>query len=267
MTTETTTVPLVLSSVEDGVALLTWNRPARNNAWTVDMEGAYFDLLEACTVNPAVRAIVVTGAGKSFCPGLDAQALDGISNGVDTKPHERRPMTLATTIPKPIIAAINGACAGVGLIQALACDLRFVASTARLSTAFSRRGIMAEHGVAWLLPRVVGWGNAVDLLYSGRVIGAEEALGMGLVNRVLEPDDLLPAALQYARDLATWASPIAIGYMKEQLFHAQTQTLEEARQEALGLWRGTLRAHPDFREGVRSFIERREPNFAPWAQQ
>ncbi|BCB88580.1 enoyl-CoA hydratase-related protein [Phytohabitans suffuscus] len=265
MTTETTTAPLVLSTIEDGVALLTWNRPERNNAWTVELEGAYFDLLEQCTANPAVRAIVVTGAGKSFCPGLDAKALDGISNGIDTKPHERRPMTLPTAIPKPIIAAINGACAGVGLIQALACDLRFVASTARLSTAFSRRGIMAEHGVAWLLPRVVGWGNAVDLLYSGRVIGSEEALAMGLVNRVIEPSDLLPAALQYARELATWASPTAVGYMKEQLLHAQTQTLEEARQEALGLWRGTLRVHPDFREGVRSFIERREPSFAPWA--
>lgn len=264
MTTTTDTAPLVLSSVDDGVALVTWNRPERNNAWTVPLETAYFDLLERFGADPAVRVIVVTAAGKSFCPGLDAQALDGISNGVDTKPHERRPMTLPTTIPKPIIAAINGACAGVGLIQALASDLRFVASTARLSTAFARRGIMAEHGVAWLLPRVVGWSNAVDLLYSGRVVDAQEALALGLVNRVVEPESLLDTALAYARELATWSSPTAMAHMKQQLFHAQSQTLEESRLEALGIWTGTMRAHPDFREGVRSFIERREPVFEPW---
>lgn len=256
--------PLVLRSVEDGVAVLTWNRPERNNAWSVPMEECYFDLLEECAKDPDVRVIVVTGAGKSFCPGLDSQALDSITQGVDTKPMERRPMTTPTTIPKPIIAAINGACAGVGLIQAIACDIRFVSSTAKLSTAFSRRGIMAEHGVAWLLPRVVGWPNAADLLFSGRVITAAEALQLGLVNRVVEPDDLLPAALAYAKELATWSSPTAVGHIKQQLLLAQNQTLEEARLEALQRWADVLKPHPDFKEGVRSFIEKREPQFLPW---
>jgi enoyl-CoA hydratase/carnithine racemase len=165
MTTPDAAEPLVKKEVTDGVALLTLNRPERNNAWSVPMEREYYRLLRECGEDPAVRVIVVTGAGKSFCPGLDAGALsDQATKGTTTWPHRREPITLPRTIRKPVIAAINGACAGIGLVAAMNCDLRFASATAKLTTSFSQRGIMAEHGLAWSLPRVIGVSKALDLI-------------------------------------------------------------------------------------------------------
>src|ERR1700722_16848204 len=154
---------LVLCTVEQGAALLTLNRPERKNAWTNAMEERYFDLLRACERDPDVRTNVVTGAGPAFCPGLDAQDLEDIAAGSSRPPsRDRRPATYPTTIVKPVIAALKGACAGIGLIQALVCDVRFAAAGIKITPAFARRGIMAEHGIAWLLPRIVGTGQAMD---------------------------------------------------------------------------------------------------------
>ncbi len=164
---------VVLRTIEDDVAVLTLNRPDRLNAWTAEMQTMYFDLLEDCAACEDVRAIVVTGAGRGFCAGADVAGLQALSDGDDglrATGHDERPVTFPLTIPKPVIAAINGACAGLGLVMALMCDLRFAASGAKLTTAFARRGLIAEHGIAWILPRLVGPARALDLLMSCRVV-------------------------------------------------------------------------------------------------
>lgn len=256
---------LVTRSIADGVAVLTWNRPERNNAWTVPMEVEYFGLLDECAHDESVRVIVVTGAGRSFCPGMDAGVLaDNALGEASTDPHLRTPFTFPRSIPKPIIAAINGACAGIGLVAAMNCDLRFASSSAKLTTSFAQRGIMAEHGVAWSLPRAVGLSTALELLFSARVIMAPEARELGLVDRVFEPGDLMASALEYARNLAQYSSPLAMGVMKRQVYAAQESSQEEARTLALRYWMGILRDHPDFAEGISSYLEKRPPNFAPW---
>jgi enoyl-CoA hydratase/carnithine racemase len=256
--------PSLLSDLSDGVLILTLNRPDRHNAWTAEMEGRYFDALEAASTDSQVQAIVLTGTGRTFCPGLDSQTLSGIAGGsVQNNPDLRRPQTLPASVPKPIIAAINGACAGIGLIQAMLCDVRFAAAGAKFTTAFARRGIMAEHGSAWLLPHLVGMGNAMDLMLSAWVILAEEALEMGLVNRVTDPADVLGAAIGYARDIARNCSPLAMAITKLQLQKAMNQDLETTRSEALRLWRELLKSHPDFKEGVGSFVDHRPPDFDP----
>ena len=157
---------LVLQELDQGVLTLTLNRPERNNGWTLELEEAYFDALAAAAADAEVRAIVVTGAGRAFCPGLDVQALSASTEGIRVGVRPRRPMTFALSIPKPVIAAINGACAGIGFIQAACADLRFGARGAKLTTAFARRGLPAENSLSWLLPRLIGHANAADLLLS-----------------------------------------------------------------------------------------------------
>ena len=165
---------LVLTEVDaDGVATFTLNRPERRNAWTAPMENRYFDLLAAADADPAVRVGVLTGAGTSFCPGMDMSRLAEVAGPVNIS--ARRPQYAPRLFRKPLIAAINGACAGIGLTQALMCDVRFAARGARFSTAFARRGLGAEYGMSWVLPRYVGVGNALDLLLSSRVFEADEA--------------------------------------------------------------------------------------------
>ena len=175
---------LVLHELNRGVLTLTLNRPERNNGWTLELEEAYFDALAAAAADAEVRAIVVTGAGRAFCPGLDVQALSASTEGIRVGVRPRRPMTFALSIPKPVIAAINGACAGIGFIQAACADLRFGARGAKLTTAFARRGLPAENSLAWLLPRLIGHANAADLLLSARTIQADEANELGFLHRV-----------------------------------------------------------------------------------
>jgi enoyl-CoA hydratase/carnithine racemase len=261
----TTDDQLVTREVTDGVAVLTWNRPERNNAWSVDMEAVYYRLLEECATDDDVRVIVVTGAGKSFCPGMDASVLSSVaSGGPSTDPHLRPPMTFPRSIPKPIIAAINGACAGIGFIAAINCDLRFASATAKLTTSFAQRGIMAEHGIAWSLPRLIGVSKAMDLLFSARVVKGQEALDLGLVDRIFEPDELMDKTLEYARQMAANSSPLSMGITKRQVYEAQETSHEEARTLAIRYWYDTVRDHGDFKEGMASYTEKRAPNFAPW---
>ena len=184
---------VVMKDVVGGIAVLTLNRPDRLNAWTREMEVRYFALLDECAASEEVRAIVVTGAGRGFCAGADMKDLQDLGSAEDVNGRaaqenaERTPQNHPHSIPKPIIAAINGPCAGIGLVQALMCDIRFAASGAKLTTAFARRGLIAEHGISWILPRLVGPSRALELLFSGRVVLAEEAHELGLVNRVMEP--------------------------------------------------------------------------------
>jgi len=256
---------VVLKSVSDGVAVLTLNRPDRLNAWTQELERVYFDLLGECAESAEVRAIVVTGAGRGFCAGADMQELQGLGEGGPSEEQverERIAQSYPLTVPKPIIAAINGPCAGIGLVQALMCDLRFVAEDAKLTTAFARRGLVAEHGISWILPRLVGPSRALDLLLSGRVILGPEAAAMGLVNRVLPREAVLEQALSYARELAQQCSPSSMATMKRQVYADLDGTLPGALSEADRLMLRSF-GEPDFSEGVSSFLERRDPSFAP----
>jgi enoyl-CoA hydratase/carnithine racemase len=252
---------VVLHEIRDSVALLTLNRPNRLNAWTPAMEKRYFGLLEAANDDSAVRVIVVTGAGRGFCSGVDMEALQAIGGG-GTFEHSGKAQTFPLTIEKPILAAVNGACAGLGLVQALMCDLRFAAAGAKFTTAFVRRGLVAEHGISWLLPRLVGHAHALDLLLSGRVILAEEAAAIGLVNRVVEPAELVETTFAYARDLAANCSPMAMSAIKRQVYRHYELGLVPALAETNELMAKSLEA-ADFREGVASFLEKRPPRFAP----
>lgn len=263
MTIESTAgeAAVVRYELEDAVATITLDRPERHNAWTSEMGERYFDHLERAAADPEVRAIVVTGAGRSFCPGLDMGALAGVADAGSAE-GASRPQTFPLGIPKPIVCAINGACAGIGLSLALMCDIRFAAAGAKLTTSFARRGLVAEHGTSWLLPRLVGTARALDLLLSARVVLAEEAREMGLVNFVVPPDELLPAALAYARDLARNASPTSMSVIKRQVLRHVDLPLDQAMAESNALMAESLR-RPDVAEGVASFVERRPPRFAP----
>ena len=252
---------LVLRELDDaGVLVLTLNRPERHNAWTLELEEAFFDALVGAARDPAVRAIVITGAGRSFCPGLDMHALSAATDGQRFGSRPRRPMTMARLVPKPVVAAINGACAGIGLIQALCADLRFAARGAKFTTSFTRRGLPAENATSWLLPRLVGAGVAMDLLLSSRVVLADEAKELGLVDRVYEPDILLKETTMYARDLALNCSPASMAWIKRQVHADFEQSFEQSRRAALSAV-GVMNTHPDFREGVQSFLDKRVPRF------
>ena len=209
-----------------------------------------------------MRAIVVTGAGSAFCPGMDMAALEQTAAAGELVRAGRRPMHYALSIPKPMIAAINGACAGIGLIQALYCDLRFAARGARMSTSFTRRGLGAEYGTSWMLPRLIGVERALDLLLSGRTFDAEEAHAMGLVGRLCDPADVLRDAQAYAADLARWSSPRAMAAVRHQVYADLDDDFETSWDRTLGIMQ-RMNAHADFAEGVASFTERREPVFDP----
>ncbi len=253
----------ILFSVAGGVATITLNRPDRLNAWTREMGLAYSDALERASADPEVRAVIVTGAGRGFCAGADMSLLETIGGGAAVVGEERRVLPSETlSVPKPVIAAVNGACAGLGLVIALCCDIRFAAAGAKFTSAFVRRGLIAEYGSSWLLPRLVGTARALDILLSGRVFQAEEAQELGLVNRVVAPDELLAAATAYARDLAENCPPGAMSVIKGQVYrHLQTD-LETAVGESLKLMEESL-VTDDFREGVAAYIEQRPPRFKP----
>jgi len=252
---------LVLTEVSGGVATVTLNRPDRRNGWSPELEAAYFAALDACEADDGVRAVVLTGAGTTFCPGLDTARLATVAGtGLDLT--GRPPVFRPRRFPKPLIAAINGACAGIGLVQALLCDVRFAARGARFSTAFARRGLAAEYAISWLLPRHVGVEHALDLLLSARTFDAAEAHALGLVSRLCEPDDVLAAARAYAADIATHCAPAALAAIRHQVYTDLDGGLEDAMVRALRLMQVT-NAAPDLAEGVASFVERRAPQFGP----
>jgi enoyl-CoA hydratase/carnithine racemase len=253
----------VLCERDGAVAVLTLNRPDRMNGWTGELETRYFDLLDELGTDDDVRAVVVTGAGRAFCAGADMAALEQISGGAlaPSIATAGRPKTFPLSVPKPVIAAVNGACAGLGLVEALMCDVRIAAADAKFTAAFSKVGLIAEHGISWLLPRHVGIGNALDLLMSSRVVPAEEALRMGLVQQVCPPGTARDTALAYARELADRVSPKAMATIKAQVYRHATEALDAALADSDGLMVASLGA-PDFAEGVAAFQQRRLPAFA-----
>jgi enoyl-CoA hydratase/carnithine racemase len=251
--------PPVLVGTSGAVMTIILNRPEQRNAWTLDLEREYFAALRLADAERDIRAVVVTAAGDMFCPGADKSVLQAVAA---SGKHELRkdPLYFPLTICKPVIMAINGSCAGVGLLQALAGDVRFAARGAKFATGFVRRGLIAEYGLAWLLQRVAGASAATDLLLSGRAIDADEAARLGLVNRVHERDELLPAALAYASDIARHCSPASVAAIKAQLQWASAESLPAAAIRAAGLVNRAV-AGPDFAEGVASFLAARSAAF------
>lgn len=256
------TEEFVLQDLQDGVCTLTLHNPARRNAWNHVMEEQYFTLLDEADAEPAVRAIVVTGAGTSFCPGLDTQRLSALAGEGGLDVSRRRPQTYPLRIRKPMIAAINGACAGLGLMQALNCDVRFAARGARFSTAYARRGLPAEYGSSWLLPRLIGVERALDILLSARVFDADEAHAMGLVSRLCDPDTVLKEAQAYAADLASNSSPRSMAAIRRQVYGDLNRSFADSMLQTLSLM-DTFAGGPDLAEGVASFTEKRPPDFPP----
>jgi enoyl-CoA hydratase/carnithine racemase len=257
---------VVLYEETDGVAIITLNRPERLNSWTGELGTAYFNALDAAAASAAVKSIVVTGAGRGFCSGADMDMLQGIQDrggeGEERPKHRDERHDYALSIPKPVIAAINGACAGLGFVHAMMCDIRFAAEGAKFTSAFARRGLIAEHGVSYMLPRVVGPSNALDILMSGRVFLADEAKEMGVVSRVLAPGDLLSASVEYARDLGKYSAPWSMAQMKKQVWNQLDLARTDALAESNSLMVDSLKRN-DFKEGVASFVEKRDPAFAP----
>ncbi|WP_405136480.1 enoyl-CoA hydratase-related protein [Nocardia sp. NBC_01388] len=248
---------------DEGVVVITLHRPERRNMWTAQLESEFYRALDRAAADASVRAIVVTGSGTSFVPGLDPSVLDSVRDG-QRYTDFRRKQTFATTVPKPIIGAINGACAGIGLAQALNFDYRFAVRGAKFSTAFAKRGLPAEDAAAWVLSKLVGPAHAFDLLVSGRVFLAEEAFELGVVQKLSDQGEVVADAVAYARDIVKNVSPVAMAMIKSQVWSDSEMTLEQARVRAQYLL--TLaKAQPDFQEGVRSLIERRPPQFAPYS--
>ena len=266
--------------VDGGVAVVTLNRPERLNAWTARMEYEYRAALTEADADPQVRVAVVTGAGRAFCAGADTEALTGIADagghgpGRSTDP-DRGPAPDAGAgvradfdhgfswtygLRKPLIAAVNGPAAGVGFVVACFADIRFAAAGAKLTTSFGRLGLPAEHGVSWVLPRLVGIARAADLLLSSRVVLAEEAERMGLVNAVVAPGEVLPHTLEYARRIAAEISPWSLLAIKGQLYADQLRSLDESATHAEELMRESF-GSSDFKEGVSALSEKRRPVF------
>ena len=261
--------------VSERVATVTLHRPERLNAWTGRMHAEYLSLLERAAADPGVRVIVVTGSGRGFCVGADSRALEGhvargaydagLADDIATPGYGVRPEFDADFasqfgIPKPIIAAINGPAAGVGLVLACYCDLRFAAQGVKLTTSHGRLGLPAEYGLSWLLPRLIGVTRAADLLLSSRVVLAEEAEQLGLVNRVLAAEELLPFTAAYAGRLATEIAPSSLAVTKLQLYRDLHGDVASSVRDASARMAHMMRG-ADFAEGVGALTEKRPPAF------
>jgi enoyl-CoA hydratase/carnithine racemase len=266
-----------LYDVADHVATITLNRPDKLNAWTAVMEQEVRSAISDAERDANVRVIVLTGAGRGFCAGADISILKGAADrGIDESTKQRivegsghRPDVRADfqkkysyfpAVEKPVIAAINGPVVGLGLVITLYCDLRWASSAARFSTAFARRGLIAEYGLAWILPRLVGLPNALDLLFSARTIDAAEAHRIGLVNQVIAEEVFAAKVRENARELASNVSPRSLKVMKRQVYNAMFQSLGEAFEESEREMLASLQSE-DFKEGVAHFLEKRAAAF------
>lgn len=259
---------------------MTLDRADRRNAWTRDLEQDYRSAMLTVEQSADVRVVVVTGAGPAFCAGGD---LDGLRAMADARAFDESlfdagayasspprdfdgPFTFQLNMSKPVIAAINGAAAGGGLILASYCDIRFASESATFTTAFGRLGLPAEFALSWILCRLVGVGNAADLLLSSRRVNADEAQRMGLVSRTFPAAELLPAVLAYARSMAAQLSPASLRVIKQQIWRDSNSDLSPALQRSSSLTRAMI-TEPDFVEGVEALLNRRPPQFLPTSPQ
>ena len=272
----------VLYEIRDRVAVVTLNRPEFLNAFTAAMGRGLQQAVGAALADEAVRVIVLTGAGRGFCAGADMKLLQQITPGSGTErvtpdPAPAAPAAAGGLGPdvsahyggrfgyllqarKPVIAALNGPAAGLGLVLALYADLRFAASEAKFTTSFAQRGLIAEHGISWLLPRLMGPAHALDLLLSARKIGAAEAERLGLVNRVFAQATFMDEVMAYARTLAETVSPRSMAVIKAQIWKSPFQDFAAALAVADGEMHKSFQSE-DFREGVAHYVEKRAPNF------
>ena len=267
----------ILYEVEAPVAIITMNRPDNLNAFTTLMLAEIRHALATAERDPDVVGIVLTGAGRGFCAGMDMNALNTLSSGEgraqqdlshldanpgnpDMGPDFAAIYSHLLGLRKPLVAAVNGAAAGMGMSYALLCDLRFVERTAKFTTSFSQRGLVAEHGMSWILPRLLGPAKALDILWTARRIGGEEAVALGLGDRLSETGDSRQDAKAYIEQLAATAAPKSLMIMKQQVYKHIDMPIGPAMAETGRLMDESL-TRPDFREGVRSFMEKRPPNF------
>ena len=279
----------IIYEVTDPVATITFNRPASMNAWTNSMDAQLADAMQRAERDAKVVGIIVTGADRAFCAGADMKLLSSLTeagdgagvagsgvsgsggeSGGDRTPREslwdnpngdfggRMPYVM--TMQKPVIAAVNGAVAGMAFPFTLCCDLRVVTPDALFLTAFAQRGLIAEWGLGWLLPRLVGPAVALDLLMSSRKVKGEEALALGLANYLVGADELLSFCRSYIENLARNCSPMSIAIMKRQVYEHLHRGLGPAEVESQRLMIESF-GRPDFKEGVRSFLEKRPPQF------
>lgn len=253
----------VLYRVNDGVAVVTLNRPERLNALLPGMGQQYADLLRKADADPQVRAIVVTGAGRGFCSGADLGILGGSPDALhaylDGQDVDSLP-TVALRIGTPVVTAVNGPCAGIGFVLAISADARFAAPTATFSSTFARLGLIAEYGSTWLLTRLVGLAHATDILLTARTLSADEALSMGLVSEV--SDDVLARAMAWARDVADNCSPSSTAVIKRQILQSDSETLAESVESSLVDMRAAF-GRPDLAEAIAAKAEKRPPRFPP----
>jgi enoyl-CoA hydratase/carnithine racemase len=264
-------------NVADRVATITLNRPDKLNAWTAVMEQEVRSAMEEAERDDNVRVIVLTGAGRGFCAGADMSLLSRVADhGLDestrarvgqtagrregVRPDFQKKYSYFPATGKPVIAALNGPVVGLGLVITLYCDLRWASDAARFSTTFARRGLIAEYGMAWMLPRLVGFPNALDLLFSARTIDAAEALRMGLVNQVFPQDVFSDKVREHAHNLASSVSPRSLRVIKRQVYDAMFQSLAEAFETSEREMLASLQSE-DFKEGVAHFLEKRAPAF------
>src|SRR6266851_378933 len=265
-----------LYHIANRVATINLNRPDKLNAWSALMESEVRSHMENAEQDDEVRVIVLTGAGRGFCAGADMSLLSAVAErGLDYRdlddrgreqvlrdganrregaaPDFQKKYSYFPAIGKPVIAAINGPVVGLGLVITLYCDLRLASDASRFSTTFARRGLIAEYGMAWMLPRIIGIANALDLLFSARTIDAAEALRMGLVNQVFAQEGFLDKVRGYARDLASNVSPRSLRVIKRQVYEGMFQTLAEAFEVSEREMLASLQSE-DFKEGVAHFL-------------
>jgi enoyl-CoA hydratase/carnithine racemase len=253
----------ILFDVEAGVALITLNRPDAMNTWTAVMAEELNDAMYRCNEDASIRAVVLTGAGdRAFCAGADLGRGGGTFSGRNRAdaPRPARPPLYPYQIDKPVIAALNGHAIGVGITYPMLADVRYVADSAKIAFAFVRRGVLPELASHVTLARVVGLSRAAELLLSGKTINGTEAAAMGLASRSLPQKEVLPAALELARDIAANTAPASVAVTKRFLWDAFTPSVPEMmrRENPAFAWLGN---QPDAREGVLSFVEKRKPNW------
>jgi enoyl-CoA hydratase/carnithine racemase len=260
----------VITEIEDPVAIIRLNRPEKLNAFTFTMIEEIRSAIERVASDQRAVGIVITGTGRAFSAGLDSGDLKRSTREGAPEPDgevsaEELPalFSFILRVSKPVIAAVNGVTAGGGFVLAMMCDLRFASESASFTTVFSKRGLIAEHGTSWLLPRIVGVSRALDLLWSSRRIDAPEALRMGFVDRVIPPEKLIEDTKAYIRDLAANVSPRSIAVIKSQIYRHLSEGMAPAIHDADALMKQALE-HPDAKEGVESLLEKRAPKFQRW---